>query len=385
MEELIRRYARKLIEQGMADPGAPLLAGLDDEIWWTRTDPAIPLLLGVIERLNVNSLLHCRPAEPYGSMIEYLAARADGAIRPRDSETRTFLHDLPVADALGVEEVAGRLKRRKSVITPGGTVTTVGSVSPEEAFISFSSVCFACYVTFMADCLHAARRGTIGDEARAILRAALDALGPLPREVASSLAAGPLRDADEVHAQIAAAGGLVVRHGLVDSFFGNVSYLLGGTLHISQTGSSLDELAGCIDPCPLDGSSSAGITASSELTAHLRIAERTGARAILHGHPKIGVALSLDCEVEGCEGAGTCHLRCDRDRRIGDVPIVPGEVGTGRYGLCNQVPEAMVGRRGVMVHGHGLFTVGRDGFAEALEAMFDIETMCREELHRRVG
>ena len=58
----------------------------------------------------------------------------------------------------------------------------------------------------------------------------------------------------------------LVKQRLVDSYFGNISYVRGETIYISQTGSSMDELEDCIDAVPLDGSSSSGITASSELS-----------------------------------------------------------------------------------------------------------------------
>jgi len=114
----------------------------------------------------------------------------------------------------------------------------------------------------------------------------------------------------------------------------------------------------------------------------MRILETTGKRAILHGHPKFSVIMSLDCRVEDCDGAGRCHLECPRTRTIGDVPIVAGEVGTGRYGLCNTVPKAMVGSRGVIVYGHGLFTVGRADLDEPLNNLLDIERMCLGEFVR---
>lgn len=384
MEQLIGKYAGKLVSAGMADPGAPLIGGLDAELSWNRDDPAIPLLERVFDLLNINALLLCRPAEPYASMIDYLAARADGAIRPRDSETRTFLHDLPVIGELESGAVAAALARRKSAIVPGGGVVTFGTVSPEQAYIHFSSVCFACVVKFWSDCLTAVRSGPLDREARAVLDRAIPLLDPLP-ERPPEVMRGPLETEDEACAALFEAGRLTVEHRLVDSYFGNLSYRLGETLYISQTASSLDELEGCIDPCPLDGSSSVGITASSELTAHLRIAEQTGARAILHGHPRFAVALSLDCAELDCELEGQCHTRCDRERFAGGVPVVPGEVGTGKFGLCNTVPPALRGNRGAIVFGHGLFTVGRDDFSDALWNLIDIERACREELLRRLG
>jgi ribulose-5-phosphate 4-epimerase/fuculose-1-phosphate aldolase len=383
MEQLIAKYAAKLVAAGMADPDAPLIGGLDAELSWNRDDPAIPALEQVFSRLNINALLLSRPAEPYASMIDYLAARADGAIRPRDSETRTFLHDLPVIDELEPGAVAAALARRKSAIVPGGGVVTFGTVSPEQAFIHFSSVCFACFVKFWSDCLTAARSGPVDPGARAVLERAIPLLDPLPERPVGVLR-GPFSTADQACAALFEAGRLTVAHRLVDSYFGNLSYLLGDTLYISQTASSLDELEGCIDPCPLDGSSSAGVTASSELTAHLGIVEQTGARAILHGHPRFAVALSLDCAEPDCELEGQCHTRCDRERFAGGVPIVPGEVGTGRFGLCHTVPPALPGNRGVIVFGHGVFTVGREDFGEALQGLIDIERACREEVLQRL-
>jgi hypothetical protein len=61
---------------------------------------------------------------------------------------------------------------------------------------------------------------------------------------------------------------------------------------------------------------------------------------------------------------------------VGDVPIVPGEVGTGRYGLSRTLPPAVEGRRGAIVYGHGLFTVGRIDFTDAFANLVDIERMC---------
>jgi len=175
-----------------------------------------------------------------------------------------------------------------------------------------------------------------------------------------------------------------VDYGLVDSYFGNISYRLDQTIYISQTGSSLDELAGCIDPCPLDDSSCAGITASSELVAHEEIYRNTANRAILHGHPKFAVILSMDCSDFDCINRGRCHIKCSKERLIEDIPIVPGEVGTGPTGLCHTLPPAIQGRRGVIVWGHGLFTVATVDFNEAFKQLLEIENMCREEYFARV-
>jgi ribulose-5-phosphate 4-epimerase/fuculose-1-phosphate aldolase len=384
VKELLDKYARKLVAAGLAEEGTPLLGGLDVELLWNRPDPACAELEKVFEGLAINSLLFAQPAEPYRSLIDYVARHAAGPIRPRDSETRTFMHEIPVIHAFEPDEMIAALKRKKSVVIPGQGIVACGTVSPEQAFVSFSSVCFACFVKFFADYLTHLRADRISEEERRIFQRAVARLAALPQE-SPALMAGPFASEAQVRSALSEAGRVTVAYGLVDSFFGNISCRFGNTLYISQTGSSLDELEGCIDPCPLDGSSCTAITASSEFVAHRGLVLCTGMNAVLHGHPKFAVVLSMDCDRRHCGAREACHTRCPEKRFVGDVPIVSGEVGTGPYGLCHTVPAAMAGHRGVIVYGHGIFTMGRHDFNEALANLLAMERMCREEYLRRAA
>jgi ribulose-5-phosphate 4-epimerase/fuculose-1-phosphate aldolase len=96
------------------------------------------------------------------------------------------------------------------------------------------------------------------------------------------------------------------------------------------------------------------------------------------------VILSLDCGRRDCPERGFCHLRCPERRFAGGVPIVPGEIGTGRYGLCRTVPPVLQDHPGVIVHGHGVFTAGGEDFNGAFGALLAIEQICRREYFRRV-
>jgi hypothetical protein len=262
MEELIKKYTQKLIAAGYAEAGAPLMGAVDAEFVWNRDDPARSVLDKVFAGLSIQSLLFSRPAEPYRTLIDFLAGEADGTIFPEDTETRTFFHDLPVAPAFVVPEIIAALKERKCVIVPGQGVVTFGTVSPEQAFITFCSVCFAAFVKFFADFLAEIRRGKMDPGREKAFYRAVQHLDP-PVAVAPPLRKGPFGDADAVLGAIEEAGRQTVTCRLVDSYFGNISLLSGKFLYISQTGSSLDGLRGCIDAVPLDGSSCAGITASS--------------------------------------------------------------------------------------------------------------------------
>jgi len=264
------------------------------------------------------------------------------------------------------------------VIAEGVGIVASGPVTLEQAYIHYSSVFHAAFVKYLLDALQAGF--VLPGEAEAFRSFRETFLQPLTAE-GLRFRAAPLDAPEEVLAEIRAVGRYTVLRGLVDSFFGNISYRVGETIFISQTAASLDELAGCIDPVPMDNRSTTGITASSELLAHRRIYEATGARAILHGHPKFAVAMSMLCDVKDCP-VKDCWKDCTRVRMLGDTPIVAGEIGAG--GLAVRVPPVIGGPGKAIVYGHGVFAIGRDGFEEAFRSMVDVENGCREEYFRRL-
>jgi ribulose-5-phosphate 4-epimerase/fuculose-1-phosphate aldolase len=249
-----------------------------------------------------------------------------------------------------------------------------------------SSVCFAGFVKFFTDYLEALEKGVAAAAAHDLFDAVIPCLEPAHKDL-PNLISSPYENEETVYSAIIEAGKKTVEYDLVDSYFGNVSYCWNGTLYISQTGSSLDELGGCIDPVPMDGSTSAGLTASSELSAHMETILKTGCRAILHGHPKFCVILSMDCdpvEKAACRFSQQCHIKCPKKRFVGTTPIVPGEVGTGPTGLCNTLPSALLQSNSAIVYGHGLFTTGKENFSDAFHALLEVENICRKAYFKKV-
>lgn len=382
MDRLTSKFSEKLVSSGLCIEGEPLFGTFDDEVIWNSDRPERESLDTVIRELGTISILFSGTAEPYRSIINYLAQNAlddTGYIRPDDTETRTFLHDIPVVPDFHAGRIIRALKKRKGVIIHGRGIVTYGTVSPEQAFVFFSSICFSCYVKFMADYYYH-RKGLVkmnGDPDR-ICKNALSAYGEsLSAISAAPVITAPFTSAESVTAAITEAGRLTVESRMVDSFFGNISVKYNNRIYISQTGSSLDELAGCIDPCPLDGSATNAITSSSEFSAHKGVYQSTDKKAILHGHPRYSVIMSMLCDKTDCLNRGMCHLKCTGSRMIGDIPIVTGEIGTGPLGISRTLPPAMSGR-GAIVFGHGLFTSGKDDFTDAFRNLIDIERMCFE-------
>lgn len=394
MDQLVDKYAAKLVSAGLSagtGDARPIVGGLDDVLVWNRKAREIQVLEKVFQGLAINSLVFLRPRPPLDRIIQFLsdhALKTNGLIQPKDCETRTFLHDLPVVDKFCPSKIIQALQKRKSVIIapaeddpdfPGPAIIAHGNVSPEQGFVSVSSVVFACFVKFFTDYLELLQRGVAGQNYHDLFDKLVPDLVSQPLNV-PLLMKGPFETEEQVYAGIVQAGRKTVEYGLVDSYFGNISYCRDNILYISQTGSSLDELEGCIDPVPLDGSSSAGLTASSELTAHLKTISQTQCQTILHGHPRFSVILSMDCDPQkknACAYKNQCHIKCPEKRFINQVPIVPGEVGTGPTGLCNTLPNAFAHSDSVIVYGHGLFTIGKNDFSGTFANLLDVETKCR--------
>ena len=382
MEPVIHKYADKLVRAGLAERGGVLIGIRDAEVAWNREDAAGVVLEKVMADIDKRAILFAQPAEPYKTIIDYLAETSGGVIYPQDFETRIFLQDLPVLPEFNAAAITAALRKRRSVIIPGHGIVTFGKVSPERAFVIFSSVCFACFVKFFSDTLYHARHNSLDSRRREVFRRVVDKLDPTPAAT-MMLMKGPFKAEGQIHAAMEEAGRLMVDCRLVDSNFGNISYFSDPVLHISRKGGALDELHGGIVPAPLGGLSAPPETASTEFPAHREIVLRTGIRAVLHGHPKFSVILSMDCEKEDCEGRDSCHSRCPEKRLIGDVPVVAGEAGDGPFGLCHTVPPALQDHPGVIVYGHGLFTTGRDDFNEAFQRLVQIENTCRKEYFQR--
>lgn len=388
MWQQINKYKSKLVQRGLADPSFLSLSALDAEISYAGPDDLRDLHRELYRRLNVMGLILARP--PAGIIDALLLTEsAPGRIFPRDCETRTFLHDIPVVSAdcaFGelVDRLTSVLKERKGAIIAGRGVIAHGSVTLEQAFVTYSSILHAAFIKYHLD--FARRLETYAGDPRCVndrsetIEASIStyleiqkALLAGKKVIAGPLKSSPFDGRSAIEDAIGECGRCTVEAGLVDSYFGNVSYNDGRTIWISQTASSLDELPGFIDEVPLDGSSSVGITASSELPAHMVTAKLTSNRAILHGHPKYSVIMSMLCREDGCRET-ECDTRCSRERSVSGIPVVIGEIGAG--GLARSVPRALSTAPSVIVYGHGVFSVGRNDFRDAFAALAATEEKC---------
>lgn len=384
MLDLIGKYTAKLVAEQSARPGRIAFAAQDDCLVSDGETELARLAADVLSRLSCLSLVAAAPALPFADFLVRRAAGDEQAIVPRDTETRTFLHDIPFlrkSEAAGAlaPAIAALLGSRKGIIVEGIGIIASGALTVEQAYINWSSVFHSTFVKYLEDVL--AEGFLVTGEAEAFGRFRTEWLKPLTM-AELEFRPGPIRGKADILDEIARVGRYTVQRGLVDSFFGNISYSDGDLIYISQTASSLDELAGCIDPVPFDNRSTVGITASSELAAHRGIFETVGCRAILHGHPRFAVIMSMLCQEQATCPVADCWKDCKKVRLLGGTAVVAGEIGAG--GLARSVPP-VIGETGqAIVYGHGVFSIGRDDFAEAFRGLVQVENWCREEYFRMV-
>ncbi len=383
MHDQIRTYITKLTADRSVAPERVAFAAQDDIMISDGNAPLAVLATDTLSRLNCLALCVAQPALPFAENLLRRASATEHELIPRDTETRTFLHDIPFIRSveLGADPattIAELLGSRKGIVVEGIGIIASGSLTIEQAYINWSSVFHSTFIKYLEDVLQDGF--LLPGEAESFDHFRTAWLLPLSA-AGLSFRQGPMMDKSDILDEITRVGSYTVQRGLVDSFFGNISYSNGDLIYISQTASSLDELAGCIDPVPFENSSTVGITASSELVAHRSIFENTACRAILHGHPRFAVVMSMLCEEQDTCGITDCWKDCKKVRMLGGTPVVAGEIGAG--GIARNVPP-VIGQPGrAIVYGHGVFAIGRTDFREAFQALVDVENWCRDEYFRR--
>ncbi len=145
---------------------------------------------------------------------------------------------------------------------------------------------------------------------------------------------------------------LLRKRGINDSHSGNASVRDGPALWITPTGACADVLRPWqIVRCSLDGASCS--RASQDLALHRAVYRHNAeATAVLHGHGKYAVALTLD---------GRDFVPVDLEGEFYFAPRVPVlDVNYAEYFIKSPelVGRALADHRVVIVRGHGLYAWG---------------------------
>ena len=170
--------------------------------------------------------------------------------------------------------------------------------------------------------------------------------------------------------QFQAVGQELFRRGLVSSHSGNLSIRLGDRLHITKRGCMLGSLREQdVIETGLSRNDRTTPRASSELKVHRTIYNLTPALAVVHAHSPHAVALSLtEKEVVPSDTEGTSLL--PRVPVLGwRRKVLPGE-------MAEEIAQALLANRIVLVHGHSTFAVGQL-LEEAYQVTSALEESCQ--------
>lgn len=375
MHRQLERYARLLVDEKCAREHRIGISAQNDSVYCYGADDLSGFAADILQQLDCTAIIIAEPKHPFPFLLAQRLSPASSTIVPGDSESKTSLHDIPVVRRTEDvkqqrDAVCAALKRRKGCIVEGIGMVSQGALTIEQAYITWSSLMHATTIKFLADLL---AEGPASPNESSAIQTFKSSLQPLCSDDIPVFLS-PLTSSLDIVPEMCRAGQTTVRMGLVDSFFGNISWSTDDRIYISQTSARMDELAEQIDQVPFDGSTTTGLTASSELPAHTAVVRETGVQAIVHGHPKFPVIMSFFCTPGEYDGMYD----------IDDIPVVQGEGGMG--GLAESLPKAFkqTGKKAVIVKGHGVFAISQDNFKEALYTLARVEQQCREGYFQRL-
>lgn len=370
MQYLLKRYIQLLLDEQCAKNGQIAISAQNDTICSSGNQAFILLAEDILQKLDCAAVIVAEPLQPFPAFLLRRSGPEERQLIPRDSESRTSLHDIPLIRydqdrTVLLNNICDALHKRKGCIVERVGIISQGSLTVEQAYIAWSSLIHATTIKYFEDLLSTGP--LLPDETPAIRQYKNTYLKPLDvtqYTFSPLIPITPQAMLDEMNL----LGQATVELGLVDSFFGNISCLLDKTLYISQTSARLDELSNQVDSIPFDKLSTTGITASSELPAHRAVVLATGCRMILHGHPRFPVILSFFADSDQNHAFDS----------IGSLPVVGGEGGVG--GLAENLPKAFsqANTKAVIVRGHGVFVISTTGCGEALACLTDVEQRCRD-------
>jgi hypothetical protein len=79
MQNILQKYAAKLVRAGLTETGGALIGLRGAQTLWNREGKACAALETVMAAIDKQAILFAEPAEPYRTIIEYLAETSGGA------------------------------------------------------------------------------------------------------------------------------------------------------------------------------------------------------------------------------------------------------------------------------------------------------------------
>ena len=362
MQQLLANTQTRLEREGNCQPKSIAIGFQNDSRLVIGDDQRSSLINALMDALDSTAVIIAHPHDN----ADTLAVRSTHSkeLIPKDSESLSSLHSIPIIrhDQGGTTKTIHdtciqALTNRKACIVEGIGLVAHASLTLEQAAIYWSSLYHATSIHLLSSYLTNPK--SLSYEQRLFCQS----------QCAPSL------ESVFIHAHtgkdaLVDVGKQMVRLGLVDSFFGNISWRSENELTISQTAARLDELNHNLCTINLSSPSAIGLLASSELPAHRLVTNLPHARFLLHGHPRVPVALSLAVD--------------PREESVVGIPVADGDGGVG--GLADALYHVFKNtqHRSCIIRGHGIFCISSESAYDALTTMYSADALCKQHLKIRI-
>lgn len=370
MQLQLQKYQNLLMAEASVTSNHIGLAARNYSIYYAGDPELAEISVNLLQSLDCTTIIIAIPDHP---LMEFLLQHQPEHINrlyPRDSESMASLHDIPIvyhhADKVQfMTAIESAMKERKGCFVEGLGIISQASLTIEQAYIAWSSILHALSIKYFND---VTLNGLCSNHEADLIKYYLSGLREIKISPEQEDMLYQLSKKGKITTEMACTGRLTVKLGLVDSFFGNISCLIDDRLFISQTAARLDELEDQIDCLQLNSKSTAAITASSELPAHHSVLSATGARVLLHGHPRFSIIMSFF----------TTKIDDNGFAWLENLLVVDGESGIG--GLAESLTRGFTetGAKAIIVRGHGVFAISDTDCLSALKTLAETEQTCRK-------
>ncbi len=356
-QQLLSATRSSLLDTGMCTATACSVALHNDAPYILGSEQENYLAAQLLNTTKAAAIIVAKPACSVDTVIFNHYHDCDD-LSPRDSESQSSLHSIPLIRRGNntLQLITEALKKRKGCLVEGVGIISLSAIAIDQAAIHWSSVYHALSIQAMVSSMQTKHRSDH-----------MDPFWEHHLQPAPTLPASCIDSADNKEALrhiLVDVGKKMVAYGLVDSFFGNISQRHGNKLILSKTAARLDQLTDNLVTLDRHTLTPLGMLATSELPAHSAITSLPHVSVLLHGHPRVPVALSL--------------LHPIGPHTIAGIPVVTGEGGVG--GLAKNLYQLFheTNHRACIVQGHGLFCISEHGSYDALRTMLAHDSICKD-------
>jgi hypothetical protein len=225
MQIQLQRYTQRLIDEQCAKAGKIAICSQNDRICSFGNHDFAELGQQIVQELDCASVIVAEPLHPFPFLLLFRSPPSLAALVPRDSESRSSLHDIPLVrhcqnptDFLAA--ICTALRKRKGCIVENIGLISQGSLTVEQSYIAWSSVLHATVIKYFEDLLTTGPQ--LAGEMETVLQYKDSCLKPFNTNSFLFLPSLPA-NAQTIISEMSLAGQATVQLGLVDSFFGNIS------------------------------------------------------------------------------------------------------------------------------------------------------------------